>query len=58
MERKNKEAMLELVDKNINGECFTVYFRELELREYAAKEIKWRKKMTIGIEMSLRTMKF
>lgn len=42
----------------MNGECFTVYFEELPIREYVAKEIKWRKKMTINIEMCLRTMRF
>lgn len=50
--------MFELVDKSINGECFTVYFEEVPIREYVAKEIKWRKKITMDIEMSLRTIKF
>lgn len=53
-----KNYVFELVDKNMNGECFTVYFEELPIREYVAKEIKWRKKMTINIEMCLRTMRF
>ena len=48
----------DLVDKDLEGQSFTVNFAQENTKVYIAEEIKRRKGIAMDIELSLRTMHF
>lgn len=47
----------EIVDKTLKGEFFSANIED-PLHQYVSKEIKWRKRASMEIELALRTLRF